>query len=296
MDRLEKILRKDQILFDELLKHHTTFHIGGAADIMVLPQEEKEIVQTIQLCNALNKPFFILGGGSNLLVPDEGLRAVVIKLADSYADCSIEENRVVADAGIRLSTLSNRILEAQLSGFEFASGIPGTVGGGVYMNAGAYDGEMKQIVSKVRVIDRKGEVKEYSNSEMEFAYRHSAAMHREEIISTVDFELSLGKYDDIKAKIDDFTNRRVSKQPLAEYSAGSTFKRPQGNYASKLIEEAGLKGFSVGEAKVSEKHAGFIINKGNCSYQEMLAFIQEVKRRVYEHSGIMLEEEVRIVG
>lgn len=188
MDRLEKILRKDQILFDELLKHHTTFHIGGAADIMVLPQEEKEIIQTIQLCNALNKPFFILGGGSNLLVPDEGLRAVVIKLADSYANCSIEENRVVADAGIRLSTLSNRILEAQLSGFEFASGIPGTVGGGVYMNAGAYDGEMKQIVSKVRVIDRKGEVKEYSNSEMEFAYRHSAAMHREEIISTVDFE------------------------------------------------------------------------------------------------------------
>ncbi len=296
MDRLQKILGNEKILLGELMKNHTTFHIGGVADIMVLPTTEQQIIDIIRLCNELGRSFFILGGGSNILVSDDGMRDVVIKLSENYSAYEIEDNRVQAEAGIRLSTLSSKILDAQLTGFEFASGIPGTVGGGVYMNAGAYDGEMKQIVSKVRVIDRAGNTKTYNNEEMQFSYRKSKAMENGEIITKVDFTLSHGNYDDIKAKIDDLTNRRVSKQPLTEYSAGSMFKRPVGNYASKLIEEAGLKGFSIGEAKVSEKHSGFVINKGDCSYADMVSFIEEVKRRVYEHSGVMLEEEVRILG
>ncbi len=229
-------------------------------------------------------------------MPDDGIKDIVIKIADNYSKFEINGQSVSAESGIRLSTLSSKILDAELAGFEFASGIPGTVGGGVYMNAGAYDGEMKNIVEKVRVIDLSGNVREYSNDEMEFAYRQSAAMRRGEIISKVEFLLENGEYSTIKAKIDDLTEKRTSKQPLTEYSAGSTFKRPEGHFAGKLIEDAGLKGFSIGEAKVSEKHSGFVINKGNCSYQEMVAFIEEVKRRVLEHSGVQLEEEVRILG
>lgn len=296
MDRLSKILSNEKILLNELMKEHTTFHIGGPADIMVLPETEEDLVQIIRLCNELGRNFFVLGGGSNILVPDEGLREIVIKLGDNYSKFRIEGTSVEAESGIRLTALSNRILEAGLMNFEFASGIPGTVGGGVYMNAGAYDGEMKQIVKSVRVLDRRGDVHEYSNEEMAFGYRHSEAMTRGDIISKVRFELQKGDPRAIKAKIDELTEKRTSKQPLTEYSAGSTFKRPVGHFAGKLIQDAGLKGFSIGEAKVSEKHSGFVINKGNCSYREMVAFIGEIKRRVYEHSGVMLEEEVRILG
>ena len=296
MQRLNQILKAHQILFKELLKNHTTFHIGGPAEVMVLPETEGEIIEVIRLCNALGQTPFILGGGSNLLVPDEGIQGVVIKLAENYSKHRINGERVESESGILLSTLSSKILEAELSGFEFASGIPGTVGGGVYMNAGAYDSEMKNIVELVRVIDAQGNVKEYTKEEMEFAYRKSAAMRRRELISKVRFLLEKGEYAVIKARIDELTEKRTSKQPLTEYSAGSTFKRPPGYFAGKLIEDAGLKGFSIGEAKVSEKHSGFVINKGNCSYQEMVAFIEEIKRRVFEHSGIQLEEEVRILG
>lgn len=296
LDRLNKILGKEKILCGELMKNHTTFHIGGPADLMILPETEEELAEVVRLCHLTGKKAFILGGGSNILVPDEGLRDVVIKLGDNYSACHIEKNIVEAEAGIRLSALSTKILEAELTGFEFAEGIPGTVGGGVYMNAGAYDGEMKQVVRSVRVLDHTGTIKEYSNEEMDFGYRHSKAMTRGDIISKVTFELQYGNYEEIKAKIHELREKRTSKQPLSEYSAGSTFKRPVGHFAGKLIQDAGLKGFSIGEAKVSEKHSGFVINKGNCSYREMVDFIHEIKRRVYEHSGIMLEEEVRILG
>ncbi len=296
MQRINRIFKSHQILVNELLKNHTTFHIGGPAELMILPESEDEIIDAIRMCNEIGKKIFVLGGGSILLVPDNGIQDVVIKIADNYSKYEIKGQRVFAESGIRLSTLSAKILEAELTGFEFASGIPGTVGGGVYMNAGAYDGEMKNIVERVRVIDLSGNVREHSNEEMEFAYRRSAAMRRGEIISKVEFLLEKGDYSTIKAKIDDLTEKRTSKQPLTEYSAGSTFKRPEGHFAGKLIEDAGLKGFSIGEAKVSEKHSGFVINKGNCSYQEMVAFIEEVKRRVLEHSGVQLEEEVRILG
>lgn len=296
MNNFKNIIDENKILVGELMKNHTTFHIGGEVDLMLLPETEEEIIEIIRMCNKIGRNFFVLGGGSNLLVPDTGLKDIVIKLSKNYSDFQIEKNIVVAESGIKLSSLSDRITEANLTGFEFASGIPGTVGGGVYMNAGAYDSEMKNIVKSVRVIDQKGQVREYTNEQMKFAYRTSFAMEEKSVISKVVFELQEGNQEDIINKIKDFSNRRAEKQPITEYSAGSTFKRPVGHYAGKLIEEAGLKGFSLGNAKVSEKHSGFIINKGGCSYQEMVDFIDEVKDRVYKNSGIRLEEEVRIFG
>lgn len=296
MADFNQILNKNRILINEMMKNHTTFHIGGAADLMLLPETEEEIIEIVKLCNQLGKDFFVLGGGSNLLIPDTGIRAVVIKLSKNYSKASIEHETVTAESGIKLSALSDRILAHHLTGFEFASGIPGTVGGGVYMNAGAYDSEMKNIVQSVRTIDKKGKVIEYSNAQMQFGYRTSYAMVQKSIISSVTFQLKTGKYEEIADKINDFSNRRAEKQPITEYSAGSTFKRPTGHFAGKLIQDAGLKGFSIGNAKVSEKHSGFVINKGDCTYSEMIDFIDEIKRRVFEHSGVMLEEEVRIPG
>lgn len=296
MTNLDEIIDKNKILIDELMKNHTTFRIGGKADIMLLPETEDEIIEIVKFCYKTKQNFFVLGGGSNLLIPDTGIRDVVIKLSDNYSKFTIDNEIIMAEAGIKLWDLSEKILENNLTGFEFASGIPGTIGGGVYMNAGAYDSEMKNIVKAVRVIDNQGNIREYTNEEMKFGYRTSYAMEQKSIISKVTLKLAKGNHQDIVDKTNDFANRRSEKQPLTEYSAGSTFKRPPGHYAGKLIEEAGLKGFSTGEAKVSEKHSGFVINKGNCTYKEMVEFIDEVKNRVYKNSGILLEEEVRIPG
>ena len=296
MTNLDEIIDKNKILIDELMKNHTTFRIGGKADIMLLPETEDEIIEIVKFCYKTKQNFFVLGGGSNLLIPDTGIRDVVIKLSDNYSKFTIDNEIIMAEAGIKLWDLSEKILENNLTGFEFASGIPGTIGGGVYMNAGAYDSEMKNIVKAVRVIDNQGNIREYTNEEMKFGYRTSYAMEQKSIISKVTLKLAKGNHQDIVDKTNDFANRRSEKQPLTEYSAGSTFKRPPGHYAGKLIEEAGLKGFSIGEAKVSEKHSGFVINKGNCTYKEMVEFIDEVKNRVYKNSGILLEEEVRIPG
>ena len=296
MTNLDEIIDKNKILIDELMKNHTTFRIGGKADIMLLPETEDEIIEIVKFCYKTKQNFFVLGGGSNLLIPDTGIRDVVIKLSDNYSKFTIDNEIIMAEAGIKLWDLSEKILENNLTGFEFASGIPGTIGGGVYMNAGAYDSEMKNIVKAVRVIDNQGNIREYTNEEMKFGYRTSYAMEQKSIISKVTLKLAQGDHQDIVDKTNDFANRRSEKQPLTEYSAGSTFKRPPGHYAGKLIEEAGLKGFSTGEAKVSEKHSGFVINKGNCTYKEMVEFIDEVKNRVYKNSGILLEEEVRIPG
>ena len=296
MTNLDEIIDKNKILIDELMKNHTTFRIGGKADIMLLPETEDEIIEIVKFCYKTKQNFFVLGGGSNLLIPDTGIRDVVIKLSDNYSKFTIDNEIIMAEAGIKLWDLSEKILENNLTGFEFASGIPGTIGGGVYMNAGAYDSEMKNIVKTVRVIDNQGNIREYTNEEMKFGYRTSYAMEQKSIISKVTLKLAKGNHQDIVDKTNDFANRRSEKQPLTEYSAGSTFKRPPGHYAGKLIEEAGLKGFSTGEAKVSEKHSGFVINKGNCTYKEMVEFIDEVKNRVYKNSRILLEEEVRIPG
>ena len=296
IDKLKLILRENQIMKDEPLKYHTTFRIGGPADIMLLPEDENQIIKIIEFANENKIPFTILGNGSNILVSDKGIRGIVIKIADNFSKFSIEDNFVHAQSGIRLTALSRQILDAELTGFEFASGIPGTIGGGVYMNAGAYDSEMKNIVKSVRLIDKMGKIFELENQDMEFGYRKSRAMENEYIVLCVCLELKKEIKEKIKAKIDSFTQKRVTKQPISEFSAGSTFKRPPVNFAGKLIEDTGLRGYTRGEAKVSEKHCGFVINKGNTTFEEMIMFIEEIKTKVFENTGIMLEEEVRIIG
>lgn len=296
IEDLKNILTIDQIKENELMKHHTTFRIGGSADVMTMPNTEEEIVEIIALSNKHNIPYTIVGNGSNILVTDKGIRGLVIKIAENFSDVQIEGNLVYAQSGARLTAISRKIYEAELTGFEFASGIPGTVGGGVYMNAGAYDSEMKNVIKTVRALDKTGNVIELSNEEMHFGYRKSRAMEDSLIILSVVIELKQGDKAAIKAKIDDFTNKRVTKQPVSEFSAGSTFKRPEGHFAGKLIEETGLRGYTIGHAKISEKHCGFVINKGDSTCEDMLEFIQKVKHKVYEKTGVKLEEEIKIIG
>lgn len=296
IEDLKQILTLEQIKENEPMKHHTTFRIGGVADVMALPYKEQEIVEIIELAKKHNIPYTVVGNGSNILVTDKGIRGIVIKVADNFSQISIDGNTVYAQAGARLTAISRRIYEEGLTGFEFASGIPGTVGGGVYMNAGAYDSEMKNVVKSVTVLDKNSNIIELENEAMEFGYRKSKAMKEDYIILSVVMDLKQGNKDEIKAKIDDFTNRRVTKQPVSEFSAGSTFKRPEGHFAGKLIEDTGLRGYTVGRAKISEKHCGFVINKGESTFKEMIEFIQGVKHKVYEKTGVKLEEEIKILG
>ncbi len=296
IEELKHILEVEQIKENELMKHHTTFRIGGCADVMAFPYTEQQIVEIIKLSNKYEVPYTIVGNGSNILVTDKGIRGIVIKIAENFSDIKIEGQTVYAQSGARLTAISRKIYEAELTGFEFASGIPGTVGGGVYMNAGAYDSEMKNVVKSVSVIDKTGNILELSNEEMKFGYRKSIAMEKSFIILSVIMQLEKGDKTQIKAKIDDFTNKRVTKQPVSEYSAGSTFKRPVGHFAGKLIEETGLRGYTIGHAKISEKHCGFVINKGDSTCKEMLEFIHHVKHKVYEKTGVKLEEEIKIIG
>lgn len=295
INKLKNILDEDSILTSEYMKNHTTFHIGGKVPLMLLPKSEKEIIEILKICNEFQKDILILGGGANILYTDKELDKVVIKLGKNFSKTSVTGDCLIAESGIKMRDIAIIAMENSLEGLEFANGIPGTLGGGTYMNAGAYDGELKNIITKVHTIDYSGNKKIYTNEEMQFSYRKSILMSKNEIITKVEIKLQKGDKEKIKEKIDDLRYKRTSKQPLSEFSAGSTFKRPQGNYASKLIEEAGLKGFSIGEAKVSEKHSGFIINKGECSFSDMKKFIEEVKKRVFENSGVVLEEEVRII-
>lgn len=296
IEELKQILDVEQIKQNELMKHHTTFRIGGCADIMTFPHTENQIVEIIKIANKHNISYTVIGNGSNILVTDKGIRGVVIKIADNFADIKIEGQLIYAQSGARLTAISRRIYEESLTGFEFASGIPGTIGGGVYMNAGAYDSEMKNVVKSVKVLTSTGNILELENEDMDFGYRKSKAMQEGYIILSVIIKLEKGDKSQIKAKIDDFTNKRVTKQPVSEYSAGSTFKRPVGHFAGKLIEDTGLRGYSIGHSKISEKHCGFVINKGESTCKEMLEFIHHVKHKVYEKTGVKLEEEIKIIG
>lgn len=291
----ENVLDKNRILRSELIKNHTTFHIGGEVEYLLLPKSEEEIIEILKICKKNNKNIMVLGSGSNILHTDKKTDKVVIKLEKNFSNVYLNKDTIIAESGISMKDISYFALENSLTGLEFASGIPGTIGGGTYMNAGAYDGELKNVITNVHTVDLEGNKKIYSNEEMQFAYRKSILMNKNEIITKVELKLMPGDYDEIKSKIDDLTYKRESKQPLSEYSAGSTFKRPKDNYASKLIEEANLKGYEFKNAKVSEKHSGFVINKGDCTFDEMKDFLNMIKEKVYEKSGILLEEEVRII-
>ncbi len=289
------VVSDENIRENEPMSRHTTFKTGGSADLMLLPTSEDELLEAVKLCSENSLPYLIIGNGSNLLVTDKGIRGVVIKLGRDFAKIDVEGNVISAQAGALLSATANAALKAELSGMEFAAGIPGTVGGAVCMNAGAYGGELKDIIKEVRVLD-KDEVKTLSNTQAGFVYRGSRIMNEGMIVLSAVFELEKGSKEDIRSLMDDYSQRRRSKQPLDRPSAGSTFKRPEGDFAGRLIEAAGLKGCSIGGAKVSDKHCGFIINDGGASSTDILELIDFVRKKVYESSGVMLEPEVRIIG
>ena len=284
------------VRYDEPLKNHTTFKIGGNCIALIEPREVSDIVETIKICRENSIKFFVIGNGSNLLVPDEGYNGVIIKLKGEFSTIQVEGKYLIVNSGAKLSEVYTVAYENSLTGFEFASGIPGTIGGAIYMNAGAYGGEMKDIVESVQVLDLDNfELRELKNEELEFSYRKSIIQRKNYIVTTIKLKLQKGNKEEINAVYEDLRERRNSKQPLNFGSAGSTFKRPEGHFASKLIEDAGLKGYHINDAWVSEKHSGFVVNKGNASYKEVMELIEYVQNVVFEKFGVKLETEVRIL-
>ena len=284
------------VKYDEPLKNHTTFQIGGKCIALIEPKKVEDIIEAIKICRENNLKFFVIGNGSNLLVPDDGYKGVIIKIKSEFSNIQVEGECLIAHSGAKLSEVYTVAYENSLTGFEFASGIPGTIGGAIFMNAGAYGGEMKDIVESVEVLDLDNyEVKELKNEELDFSYRKSIIQRKNYIVLTIKLKLKKGNKEEIKAVYEDLREKRNSKQPLNFGSAGSTFKRPEGHFASKLIEDAGLKGYHINDAWVSEKHSGFIVNKGNASYKEVMELIEYVQKVVFEKFEVKLETEVRIL-
>lgn len=287
------IIDADRILLNEQMSKHTTFRVGGPADIFISIKTVKEAEKIIRLLCDFNTPFFIIGNGSNLLVKDEGFRGVIIEIGKDFSDISIEEDRIVASAGALLVKVANEAYKAGLSGLEFASGIPGCLGGGVFMNAGAYGGELKDVITSVKMLNIKtGEIVTKNCEEMKFSYRHSIAKEEPYLILEATLQLVKGDKEVIKQRMDELKEQRTTKQPLEYPSAGSTFKRPEGYFAGKLIQDAGLKGYTVGGAQVSTKHSGFVVNIGNATAADILTLISDVERIVYEKFEVKLEPEV----
>ncbi|HSN67262.1 MAG TPA: UDP-N-acetylmuramate dehydrogenase [Fusibacter sp.] len=296
LNALNMIYDKHQILCDEPMANHTSFKIGGKVKILVLPSDVEQIVKTIDLCKIYDQPFLVMGNGSNILVDDDGIDALIIKISDSMSRVDVVGTEVIAEAGILLSRLSKVVLQHALQGFEFASGIPGTLGGAIFMNAGAYGGEMKDVVKWVEVITPEGESIHIDREELHFGYRTSVIREMGWIVVKVAIGLEVGEIEIIKEITNELTKKRVSKQPLELPSAGSTFKRPPGHFAGQLIEDAGLRGLRHGDAQVSEKHCGFIVNVGTATCKEVMDLIAVVQKVVYDTFGVTLEREVRIFG
>lgn len=292
---LGEFYNEEDISVDSPMSEHIYFRVGGPADILVTPVEEEQVVKTLKLCKEYNVPYFILGNGSNILVKDGGISGVVIKF-NKLNKITSEGNCVTAQSGTLLKDVSKAALENNLRGFEFACGIPGSIGGAVFMNAGAYDGEMAHVIKSAKVIDENCNIKTLTKEELELGYRSSAVMKNGYVVLEATVELENGEYASIKERIDDLTNKRESKQPLEYPSAGSTFKRPVGYFAGKLIQDSGLKGFSIGGAAVSEKHSGFVINKGGATAKDVLDVIAHVQKTVKENFDVDLHTEVRIIG
>ncbi len=299
---MQEFLSKAQAILGEHLhtafpmSQCTTFKIGGPAQIFAEPQNKEALVSLFLLCKEKNVPFTIIGAGSNLLVSDNGIDGVVCRLSGEFDCVSVSGTTVSAGAAISLAKLSKAAQREGLSGLEFASGIPGTLGGAVYMNAGAYDGEMKDVVMETEYMDESGEIHTISGDAHDFSYRHSVFSGKNDVILSVKMNLTPKDKDEIFEKMRDLNARRKEKQPLDKPSAGSTFKRPEGFFAAKLIEDAGLKGFSVGDACVSEKHAGFVVNNGNATCKDVLDLMRAVQKEVKEKFGVILEPEVKYIG
>lgn len=284
------------VRFNEPLSAHTSFKIGGPADVLIRITSEDELRKALILSKGIGVPIFIMGNGSNLLVRDGGIRGVVLKINDGFDQIWIEGAIVRAQAGALLTAVSKSALRESLQGLEFASGIPGTIGGAISMNAGAYGGEMKDVVAQVRAMDKDGNVILLTGEEMEFAYRNSRVKKDDLIVLDVTMELTSGDYSVIDERIKELTFQRTSKQPLELPSAGSTFKRPEGYFAGKLIEDSGLRGLRHGDAQVSEKHCGFVVNRGSSTCKEVMELIEVIRKTVRDKFGVELEMEIKLAG
>lgn len=297
MERFKQKLLQAGIPFreNEPLAAHCTFKIGGPAQLFVQPQTEQQLCSVAALCKEQAVRYYLLGNGSNILFADEGFAGVVIDISALGSDIAVEGNMLTAGAGVRLVALCRAALEHGLSGLEFAYGIPGTVGGAVYMNAGAYGGEMKDVLTVVRYLTTEGKVVQASAAELDLSYRHSIFEENGGCILSAQFALQPGNAADIRAKMDELMAKRADKQPLDKPSAGSTFKRPAGAFAAALIDQCGLRGFRHGGAAVSDKHCGFVVNLGGATCADVLALCDEVRAIVKEKTGYELEKEIRVV-
>ena len=295
IDSFKKIYDDSEIKIDENMSNHIHFKVGGPVDILLIPSKVSQVVETLKICKNENIPYFIIGNGSNLLVKDGGIRGVVIKLSNLLS-IEVNGNIIKASSGTLLEDVSKKAVENSLTGFEFACGIPGSVGGAVFMNAGAYDCEIKNVIKEAEVLDRDGNIKVLSKEELELGYRTSKVMKDNLVVISATFELTKGDKEKIRERVNELTEKRESKQPLEYPSAGSTFKRPEGYFAGKLIQDAGLKGASLGGAAVSEKHSGFVINKDGATAEDVLNLIAHVQNEVKKQFGVELHTEVRIIG
>lgn len=288
----------DTLCINEPMSRHTTFRIGGAAGYLVMPRTRDELAQTIQVCRQEQVPFYIIGNGSNLLVSDAGYEGVIIQIYQTLNSIEIDGDLAVitAGAGALLVKIAKMACAAELTGLEFASGIPGTVGGAVVMNAGAYGGEMKDVVSEVTVMDQDGRFYMLQADQLDFGYRHSAIAAENLIVVEVKLQLRVGVHQEIESCMKTLAAARKEKQPLEYPSAGSTFKRPEGYFAGKLIDDAGLRGYQVGGARVSDKHCGFVVNTGGATAADVMTLVEDVRRKVQENSGVTLEPEVKFLG
>lgn len=293
---LTEVLGRENVLKQEPMCRHTTFQVGGEAECFVKIQEKSQLITIMDYLRKTEQPYFVLGNGSNILVSDKGYEGVILDLSAGLRSIEIEGKRVTAEAGALLSAVAVRACEAGLAGFEFAAGIPGTIGGAIVMNAGAYDGDMKQVVESVTVLGEDGEIMVLDNDTMEFGYRSSIIKNRPFIVLETVLLLEAGNKEQIKSRMDELNKRRREKQPLNYPSAGSTFKRPEGHFAGKLIMDAGLRGFRIGGARVSEKHCGFVINEGNATATDVADVIDEVIERVRDKFGVTLETEIIKLG
>ena len=295
-DALLQLTAEKNVLTDEPMKKHVTFRVGGPADYFVTPESAEEVQKIILLCKEKGMPYYILGNGSNLLVSDNGYRGVIIQIYKAMSNITVEGELVTAQAGALLAAIAAQTAGASLTGFEFASGIPGTIGGAAVMNAGAYGGEMKDVMEQVTVLTKDGEILVIPGEQMEMGYRTSIVAKNQYIVLEAVIRLAHGDQEQIRARMNELKEKRTTKQPLEYPSAGSTFKRPEGYFAGKLIEDAGLRGFQIGGAQVSEKHCGFVINKDQATAADVRELIRQVSERVRENSGVTLEPEVKMLG
>lgn len=296
IEQLKKVLEGDQVLTGEPMSRHTTFRIGGPADIFVIPKTIEDISHVCAIAKKQEIPLFVLGNGSNLLVADQGMDGIVLQIYKNFSGVSADGNELAIKAGTLLSTAAKAAQAEELTGFEFAGGIPGTFGGAVVMNAGAYGGEMVQVLKEVTVLTPEGEIKTIPAEELELGYRTSNILKNGYVVLSGTIALEKGDPEQIKAKMEEYSTARRTKQPLELPSAGSTFKRPEGYFAGKLIQDAGLRGYQVGGARVSDKHCGFVVNQDNATAADVMRLIADVQRIVKDKFNVELEPEVKRVG